>query len=271
MHRVKALPEQDKLDRETDAFLSEMAATKAFSGKIKKLSNDKKLNRDPLLISDEEVSTQFDHLSSPIRYEKRIVSNRKIVRYISWQAAAMVAILLVAGTVYYLMQTSHIGSPHKDLFAAYYDTYQIDPVMRSDWITDQEQLLQAFFAYEWGQYETAARRFQEAYHVTEKEGRESLMFFAGVSYLEAGETDAAIEALYVVTENPWSIFYPEAKWYLGLGYLDKGAKEEAKKIFERLQAMGRPYPDKVDDILLELGQQASMSTPGCLVFPKARL
>lgn len=254
IHRERSMPEQDRLDRDTDAFLSDMAAKTAFSDKIRKISKEEHPGQGHLLISDEAVSAHFNHLADPIDYEEVRQKSINTRRSVYWQAAAMIATLLVAATIYYILHPGQVTAPGEELFASHYETYHIDPVIRSEWIPDQDNLLQAFFAYEWGQYQTAARRFREAYHATEREGRESLMFFAGVAYLEAGETEEATEALQVVSNNPWSIFYPEAKWYLGLAYLDAGEKDKAREVFAELQKMGRPYPDKVEDILLTLDE-----------------
>ncbi len=240
------------LYKDVNRFARELHEEERFSGLLKAIQDKKEKTGWEKDSGKAGKAVDFQSLPHPAFLE-RYIGSRKVKRNfllrVGVSAAAAVFLLVVTlGLVFYFQSNQQTDTPER-LFAAYYQPYQIDPAMRSDGYAEMEMLEKAFSAYNRGEFFLAARLFEKAYEELLPDKRTSLKFFAGVSYLEAEEEAMAKEALGEVIDQRWSIFYPEAKWYLALAYLKTGQVEKAKPLLEELKTEIPQYASKAEEIL----------------------
>ncbi len=147
-----------------------------------------------------------------------------------WKMAAAVLVIAVSS----VLVINYQQSQPEALYAKYFEPYPNEYVhaKRGDESTDV-QLLQAFQAYDRGEYDAAIADFK----VLLEEDNENLMvlFYLGNAQLAAEEGAACIITLERFLEISQDDFINEAKWYLAMGYLKEGRKEEAKRLFHDIE------------------------------------
>lgn len=104
--------------------------------------------------------------------------------------------------------------------------------------------------YESGQYQQANQSFEELL-LADPENNQ-LIFYNGLSYLNAGLTAKAIDNLSKVAGEKDFLLSGTALWYLGLAYLKEGRIDEAVKTFTSLEEIDNGYAARAGEVLKEL-------------------
>jgi len=141
-------------------------------------------------------------------------------------AASFAGIILIS----YLAISRFSEQSAENLYTSYYQPYpnMIAPVSRGNEADSPEA--EAFASYDMENYAGSARLFDQLYN-SGKAGY--ALLYAGISYLETGQTDKAIRRLKVLS-NTENDFAPAARWYLALAYLKDGNRQAAEEALRSL-------------------------------------
>ena len=143
-----------------------------------------------------------------------------------WLVAA--SVIIVAGVAAWFFLVNKTDADKK-LYSKYYTP---DPglatVMSSSSNYDFEK---AMVEYKNGDYNKALATWKQL--LTQKEDNDTLIYFVGAASQAAGKEEEAIAQLQKIAGNPNSAFYNDACWYLGLCYIKKGDKAQAKTYLEK--------------------------------------
>ena len=191
-------------------------------------------------------SLEKEESSSEIRSDgrkKRGLSRSLITGYTSLAAAAII------GAVFLVRSLIPSDDPQK-IFSKYYEPfYAVSSVTRGSGTSESESFANAVGSYKSGDYQAAAAGFSEAM----LNGTESFSarFFLGITEIELGEYDKAIDLLGGIA-NRQGEYAKEATWYLGLAYIKSGNKIKASECFELLARSPGFYSDRSEKILRRL-------------------
>lgn len=165
-----------------------------------------------------------------------------LTRIISISAAATLALFFVVRSVI-------SPSSPQNLFETNYKPYQaFTSVTRSD-DNNTVNYNQAVVNYRQGNYELAAIEFEllmksDTFNVAP-------YFFAGLSQIELGNYNKAIELLNEVVKKNRD-FSTEARWYLGLTYLKTGDTLKSINYFTDLKENSNYYKSQAETVLKKL-------------------
>ena len=168
----------------------------------------------------------------------------------TWMKVAAAAItILMAGWWFYEQPFS---SSQQDLFASHFEPYR-NPIN----LRDTESLFgtdwqQAVELYSKGDFENAIPAFKKE---LDKQNTVSYLshFYLGISALAKATPDPqqAINAFDQVLASD-NDYHQQANWYKGLALLKKGAKKEAREIFEGIIENGHYQKEKAAMLLRDL-------------------
>lgn len=144
-----------------------------------------------------------------------------------WLVAILVLILL---GIAWLVWKGQEESPER-LYAAYFEPYQnvLVPTVRDAGVP--LDVLEAFQAYEDGNYETALLAFNQLPVEVQKPDYE---LYEALSLMQTNRVGEAIRLLQVLKNNSDSQFREHAQWYLALAYLKQGNTPKARQFLEGL-------------------------------------
>lgn len=138
------------------------------------------------------------------------------------------SVIIVAGVAAWFFLINKTDADTK-LYSKYYTP---DPglatVMSS---VSNYEFEKAMVEYKNGDYNKALATWKQL--LTKKEDNDTLIYFVGAASQAAGKEDEAIAQLQKIVANPNSAFYNDACWYLGLCYIKKGEKQQAKAYLEK--------------------------------------
>ena len=110
-----------------------------------------------------------------------------------------------------------------------------------------ENLKKAMGFYGEQKYAEAIPLFDEL--INSYPANDSINFYAGISYLGAGEAEEAAVRLRGIIAEEGSNFGAPAKWYLGLAYIELKDKKTAGEIFTELAQGESSYKEKAGKVL----------------------
>ena len=191
-------------------------------------------------------------LQKDLNYLKTLEKNLSNPNSTSWQfprlvwhysaAAAIVAIMVVVGIwVYSPRQTS------EELFTAYFKPYAniFEPTVRSSQTTPSTQRVEAFQAYEQGDYQKAARLFTA---LNKEKPEPGILLLLGNSNLILGNLKEA-ENNFITLRKDFDELDLQAQWYLSLCYLKSGDTKRARAILNELGGTEVTYAEKAKELL----------------------
>jgi hypothetical protein len=218
------------------------------------LSAEDQLLFEQLLAEDEDFRKELafqQHLKAAIALEERKkiksmleATKKQGQRRVIWWSAA--ASLLVAVGVYLMLSISSPPSGEK-LYLAYYQTHPnvVAPSVRGTSDIDIEA--NPFLAFDNGNYAEAAQLFAVQF---EASGTNSAAFYQGISLMEIGEMEAALEAFKLV--NAGDDFGIYKLWYSALANVKLGKYSEAKLLLEAFSREETPLQEKANVLLKKL-------------------
>lgn len=166
-------------------------------------------------------------------------------RLYAWMAvAASLAAVLLLGYIFFYNKADH-----QALVADRYQTYPniISPVDRSSADTGDE-LKQALYAYENGQYQKAAMLFERNADQLD----EAYRFYQALSYFEIDQVEKTIDLLSRVKEKEDSLFYFPSLWYQALAYLKTDRMVQARDNLKALSEVENSYQHEASNLLEEI-------------------
>lgn len=202
------LTPQEKLD-----FDHLMETDPSFSEEV---SFERNTKAAVTLEARKELKTKLQALES----ENNKKSNRK-----TWLSIAAMILVLLGVSMFFLNQNPTADQLYADYFEPYPNT--VAPIVRD--ASQESEEIDAFAAYEQGDYKEAAARFQA---LSETSDEEYLSFYRAISFMEL---DQMKEAEQIFTSTTWSSDYNEkAKWYLAMNYIQQNKITQAKVLLSEI-------------------------------------
>ncbi len=171
-----------------------------------------------------------------------------------WAIAASVLILAFSALLI-LKMPSNKEANHEELYAQYFDTYDLSESLRSmDEDSSNADLTQALSQYKSGDFAAAAQSFQKL--VANSPQDDALLFSLASTYLNQTPprlAEAKQRFQKIVKANA-SFYVPQAQWYLALIALKKGKLEEAKGLLEKVIQSGDDSAKKSKELLETINQ-----------------
>lgn len=220
------LSEQERSDFEKEIRKSDdLRAEIQLHREIAEVTAGEKFNelRDVLKNTDANWKTD-----SSIRPGGKIVTFKMIIR-----AIAATAVLLLGTMFWYVSSVSSISSDR--LFSSNFEPYEMVLTQRSGGANSETENKwdYAISKYAAGDFEEAKNQFALLGKQEQEKHLPLLKLYEGVSALAVGESDPAINAFQPLLSEP--LLKEQARWYLGLTYLQKGDTENAKINFQEIQ------------------------------------
>jgi TolA-binding protein len=192
------------------------------------------------LSSGEENKVEKEIKSSGT--EEKRPAKRYIVRYISLSAAAVIAVMILIGS----LGTS--SNPGK-IYSSFYEPYKAVP-----YITRGSDQSSTFFnegvrLYNSGDYKGSQEAFSKMTAPSGISGQALLLL--GLSNLENGNYGSAVNN-FIGVINEAGEYSKDGKWYLGLLYLKTGETTKASELFESLSKSEGFYMKPSQKILRRL-------------------
>lgn len=177
----------------------------------------------------------------PISTEK--TRRKTLIKYTSIAAAAVLGVFISVRT---LIPTGDTEKTFRTFYQTYPGVSETTRGEKDDFSTSYESALNYYKA---GQYHEAEAGFTEA--VRSNPANNLSLLYLGISQIETGNTDLAIQNLSAALKEPGR-FSKEAQWYLGLAYLKKGDITGAKGCFSALASRDGFYREPSEKILRRL-------------------
>jgi len=178
-----------------------------------------------------------------VKMTKKGSSGRLLTRYLSLSAAALLGAFLVIRT---LLPSDNSGK----IFTSYYEPLKaISPVTRNTDNAISTSYISAINSYKSGDYQSASLGFEAS--LEKDPSSVSSRFFLGMTYIETGDYEKAIDILSAVASSSGE-YVKEARWYLGLTYLKTGNKTKASECFDKLAGSPGFYSERSAKILRRL-------------------
>lgn len=178
----------------------------------------------------------------PRAEERKKTSQRPLITWLAL-AASLLTVMLLG----YLFLPN--ASP-EDTYLAYYQPYPnlINPAQRSADIREETVLERAMRAYDSQQYVQALALFEQGNAFSDP----GYTFYYGASYLGVNQPEKAILLLEQVADQPESLFYTPALWYLALAHLKTDDTAAAVPYLEKLSTAEGDYVREARELLEEL-------------------
>ncbi|HTE32589.1 MAG TPA: hypothetical protein VK666_19550 [Chryseolinea sp.] len=217
-----------------------------FTRKMLTDSNFKTLvEQEKLLIG----AIRYQGLQEDLQYLKGVeksLNDAKVVRFKAsskkwyYLAAAAVVGMLIAANFLLMPRTSS-----EELFQAYFKPYPnlFEPTVRG--VNTPDDRTAAFQAYEQGDYQTAAVKFNAMLKTKEEPG---VLLLLGNSNLILGNLDEA-KGNFITLNSHFDELDIQAKWFLSLCYLKSGDMEKARPILSELGNTDISYAAKAKELL----------------------
>ena len=174
--------------------------------------------------------------------ERKKTNQRPLITWLAL-AASLLTVMLLG----YLFLPS--ASP-EDMYMAYYQPYPnlINPAQRSAEIREESVLERAMRAYDSQQYVQALALFEQGDPFSDP----GYTFYYGASYLGVNQPKKAIPLLERVADQPESLFYTPALWYLALAHLKTDNTTAAIPYLKQVAAIEGDYAREAREVLEEL-------------------
>jgi tetratricopeptide (TPR) repeat protein len=188
----------------------------------------------------------YEHFSSKVdssSLAKRAIGNIKHLKYYTYAAAAVIALLL---TYFTLLRDKQSYTPDA-LFASYFKEYNQIIEMR-DGIDSTGMFNIGIQQYKEGDWESAIHSLNQS----KQNFQLTASFYIGMCYLELKEYEKARKQLIEVVKHP-NEFRQEAQWYLALAYLAEHNLERCSKILNEISFQpDHQHKAEADRLLVDL-------------------
>lgn len=165
-------------------------------------------------------------------------------RYLSASVAAAASIILIIGGILLFSKTDSVNKD--SLYSNFYDPEEAITIVRSGGNTEDITLKEAMMAYQDKNYESAIELFS-------KEPQNNLAkFYMGLSYMETGSSEKAIELFNELIKHQENLFVEQAEWYLALSYLKINDYDNAKTLLSKIANSENIYQNDAKKILKNL-------------------
>lgn len=250
----------DLLDRYFSNELNK-SELKAFNEKLKK---DPEFNQEFQEIKEiklavkiearQDIKSLFTDIEDSLNQQESTNNQTAMKRMLSVAAS----LILLVSVSYFVMSGNDNPSP-QEVFTEYYTSYenlngQVRGAVRGDATHSESLEAQAFNAYDMGNYALAAEYFAT---LVETEKTAENYFYMGMSNIEIGEYNTAVENLNIVSNN-FSTYRDQSMWYLSLALLGDDKEEQALSVLASLSLKQNAYQARSKEVISALGFNATL-------------
>lgn len=171
--------------------------------------------------------------------------------YIYAAVATIILIIGVLGIMRILSGNSSSFNP-QNLFVKYYCPYQNEFITRSESNNINALYSSAIQVYENRDYKKAINLFS---NIINKDKSYMAYFYRGISYIEIGNHNLAIESFSAILTNETNPYFVQANWYTALAWLKLSKPETARKYLDWLVLNDRFYGNKAKEIIKEINKK----------------
>ncbi len=238
INKIKHEINHSKLDEISSEWVKDWHEKKQSGGKPDAVKEEIREYITSALSHDEEVGEP-----EPEIIRKKGIVRPLVIRYTSVAAA------VITGTII-IFTTLLPGNDPGKIFHRYYEPVQaVSPVTRSVTTNLTDTWTAAVMDYNNGDYEAAKIEFSELSNLDPLSA--APRFYLGVTLLGLEDYSQAASLLSGVTEEQ-AEFAKEARWYLGMVYLQQGNVKAASECFEILAQSPGYYSERAEKILRRL-------------------
>lgn len=222
------------------------------------LSAEEKIEFDRLLAADEDFAKAFAFerdvkkaftLNERAKLKQKLKSFDEVktvkISTSKWYYAVACLIVIAGFSVWLSLKQAS----NEELFQTYYQTYPnvVAPTVRGTQLEDIKT--KAFEAYDNGEYQLAAKLFDEIYT---KDQSDFALLYQSLSLMEMKEYDAAKQNFKKFDYTKSNQFSNYFKWYLALAELQTNDKENAINRLKELISVVNPMQEMAKKLLAEL-------------------
>lgn len=194
-----------------------------------------------------EYREMLDEIHQKVAGEENNSKERKgIIKflYMRWQyaAAVLIVILAISTVLFFTLRPSL----NERLYSQYFESYNKTISSRSINQSPGSEMKIALNEYSNKNYEKAWGMLKE---ISDKDKTDAAFFFRGMSAMETSKLDDAILSLSTVISNDSSLYVDQAIWYIGLCFLKKDDKENARVYFKKVVENNYNHKEEAEEIL----------------------
>jgi hypothetical protein len=186
---------------------------------------------------------------------QQIVSEKRTERSFAGKLKPSRAFVLssVAASLILLMGITGILSRHTnqdDIYQKFYNKYETAGIVRSASQAADQTMNEAMQMFDNQEHKEALKLFAEV--SSRDQNNMAVHFYTGISLQEIGEYHNAIKEYETVIVDKDNLFIEQARWYIGLCYLQTNENKKAYKQFTKIAGNDGFYQQKAQSILHKL-------------------
>jgi tetratricopeptide (TPR) repeat protein len=167
---------------------------------------------------------------------------QKLAWYVA--AASVVLVLSLAGIIQKHTYTNN------EIYTHYYEPYNSGGVFRSASNEYVGLKREAMAHFNHKEYDAALELFSQI--LKENENNPAINFYSGTIYQDKKQYDKALGSYKKVSAHNDNLFVEQARWYIGLCYLQREEKDEALEVFRGIASEGGFYKKQSEKIIAKL-------------------
>lgn len=148
-----------------------------------------------------------------------------------FKVAAVIILVATVSLLLYLSQRPTFNRPY-ELYAHHYKPPTAE-LVRGFEERDQTKFQDALLKFNEANYQEAAIDFESM--IASDPGHIKPQYYLAHCYMNLGNMNKAITLFHVIIDHADNIYILDARWYLGLAYLNQGLIDEARQQFLQLQ------------------------------------
>lgn len=159
-----------------------------------------------------------------------------------WKIAASIVIVFGVGTL--LWNTLNTSDDFSDLYAAYYELYPVEDVIRGSTQVEKDVIMKS---YAEGDYQKVVAILSDnaSFPITEQ-----FRLYLGNSYLNLEKEQEALQQFQQISDD--SKYSENANWYQALTYLKLKDAEKSSVLLEKIVDFDGVYKEKALELLTKL-------------------
>ncbi|MDZ7738538.1 MAG: tetratricopeptide repeat protein [Bacteroidales bacterium] len=217
------------------------AELKGNPGLQKELELRKKVNKHTA--NQEAIAFRQTLMNAEVRHRQAAGSSRgrskKLVRY-----AALFAGLMLLGSVSFYMVQNNVNTDYADKYSPEYTPLSVSRSLSANM---DEAYNKATVLYQAGNYSEAIKWFNM---IVDEDMQ--VEYMKGTSHMHIEQYTEAIGSFNRVVENNDNLFLEDAKFYLGICYLQTGQDTKAKPVLESISNSGNRHSKDARKLLRKI-------------------
>jgi len=228
-------------NEELASFEAELTSNQRLMDEIRLIKNiDLALSETDVMQLRNNLQNIASEIAANKQTERSFAGKFKAKRIVlSTVAASLILLLGITGILSRQSQD--------DIYQKFYTKYEATGIVRSANLTANKTLSEALQKFENQDYNAALNLFTEV--IARDQNNMVGHFYTGISLQETGKYQNAIKEYETVIIDKDNLFTEQAKWYIGLCYLQTNEKKKAYTQFKKIAKNEGFYQQKAQSIL----------------------